>query len=133
MSDPVNVTAAARMLGIEQPANRPLTLDEVAEYLQCSVRTIRREIGAGRLRAVRIRHLTRIDPADLAAYIAGQRERAWPFGSEEPDIKSACDSVTASVLNALSLRERPAGTRSRSKLRSASARSRLHLVGNRRG
>lgn len=39
---------------------RPLTLAQVAEHLQCSERTVRREIAAGRLAAIQIRGLLRV-------------------------------------------------------------------------
>lgn len=73
---------------------QPLTLDQVAEHLQCSVRTVRREIVDGRLRAVRIRQLLRIDPADLADYIASQKKTACSLSSATPDI----DAVLANAL-----------------------------------
>jgi len=37
----------------------PLTLREVAEHLSCSVRTVEREIGAGRLPIIRVRAVSK--------------------------------------------------------------------------
>jgi excisionase family DNA binding protein len=46
-----------------------LTVPEVADSLQVSIRTIRREIASGRLSVIRISRLIRISPAALAAYM----------------------------------------------------------------
>jgi excisionase family DNA binding protein len=50
-----------------------LTLDEVAEQLGCSRRTVERLVSEGRLRVVRIRRLVRVTERELAAFVAGQR------------------------------------------------------------
>ena len=49
-----------------------LTAEDVAERLQCSARHVRRLIGDGRLRSVRVGRLVRVAPADLEAYLAAQ-------------------------------------------------------------
>jgi excisionase family DNA binding protein len=55
-----------------------LTIPEVAAALQVSVRTVRREIDAGRLAAVKVRRLVRIPPHELDAYRSRQRIHACP-------------------------------------------------------
>jgi excisionase family DNA binding protein len=107
---------------------RPLTLPEVAEHLSCSVRTVEREIAAGRLPVLRVRGLRRVDPGDLAAYLAQSRRVQCQSASDTSDGKSEYRSAMVAALSALSQPEPPRPTRSRSKLRCAAARSRLHLV-----
>ena len=50
----------------------PMTIDEVAEALHCSERTVRRLIDAGRLRAVdlggSLKHLWRVEVDELADF-----------------------------------------------------------------
>jgi excisionase family DNA binding protein len=46
-----------------------LNVPEVADRLQVSIRTIRREIAQGRLRVLRIGRLIRITPAALETYM----------------------------------------------------------------
>jgi excisionase family DNA binding protein len=46
-----------------------LTAANVADQLQVSIRTIRREIAAGRLKVIRIGRLLRIRSAALEAYM----------------------------------------------------------------
>lgn len=46
-----------------------LTLDEVAEYLRCSVMTVRRLIRTRQLQAIKVRGQWRIRATALEAYI----------------------------------------------------------------
>lgn len=48
------------------------TTETLAEYLQVSSHTVRREREAGRLPFVRIRDLIRYRPEDVEAYLASQ-------------------------------------------------------------
>lgn len=48
------------------------TTESLAEYLQVSPHTVRREREAGRLSFIRIRDLIRYRPEDVEAYLAGQ-------------------------------------------------------------
>ena len=48
-----------------------LTVAETAELLSVSEDTVRRAITRGGLRAIRIASVVRIDPTDLAAWLAG--------------------------------------------------------------
>ena len=50
-------------------------VDEVAEILDVSGRTVRRKIAKGDLVACRFGRLVRVHPDDLAAYIDRQRGR----------------------------------------------------------
>jgi excisionase family DNA binding protein len=52
-----------------------LTVAEVAEILNASEKTVRRAIDGDELRAIRIRGLLRIDPADLEDFIRDHRSR----------------------------------------------------------
>jgi len=54
------------------PLEPLLTIKEVAATLGASVKTVRREIDAGELPAVRIGRLIRVRPVDLRAYIAAR-------------------------------------------------------------
>lgn len=53
-----------------------LTLQQVAERLLCSRRSVEREVAAGRLRITKVGHLTRVTEKEFAAYIAAQTRRA---------------------------------------------------------
>ena len=60
------------------PVKKPeplLTVAEVAEILNASEKTVRRAIDGDDLRAIRIRGLLRIDPADLEDFIRDHRSR----------------------------------------------------------
>lgn len=47
-----------------------LTLEEVAKILQVSIRTVRRYIAAGQIKATRVGvRLLRVRPADLEAFL----------------------------------------------------------------
>ena len=107
-----------------------LTLTDCATTLVCSERTVRREISAGRLAAVRIRGLLRVTEAALLAYIdALPRETACP-SVELPavDIRSELASVAASVLSARCRPALPKPTPGRSKMHSSAERSMLRLA-----
>ena len=53
-----------------------LTLDQVADKLQVSRRTVERLREQGRLRVVMVGRLVRVTERELEAYIASQRRRA---------------------------------------------------------
>jgi len=50
-----------------------LTIAEVAAHLRVSDRTVKREIAAGELKAIRIRGCIRIAPSDLDTYLHKRR------------------------------------------------------------
>lgn len=52
---------------------RLMTLEEVAETLNISLKTLRRRIEAGALPVIRDGRLLRVHPADLERYIASRR------------------------------------------------------------
>lgn len=57
-----------------QPAKKLLTVAQVAEETNLSVRTVHRYIAAGRLRAYKIApRVIRIDPDDVAEQLLGHR------------------------------------------------------------
>lgn len=59
------------------------TTETLAEYLQVSPHTVRREREAGRLPFVRIRDLVRYRPEDVEAYLSNQaHDRFAARGSE---------------------------------------------------
>jgi len=92
-----------------------LTIQEVADRLRVSVRTVEREIAAGKLRAVKVRRLTRILEPELQGYIS----RACLSANAPTTGRSVSASVVDAVLRRLSRPAQPAPTRSRSKLLSA--------------
>lgn len=53
-----------------------LTLEEVADFLKTSVKTVRRLIGSGELPAFKVRGQLRVRKSDLEAYIDRQLERS---------------------------------------------------------
>ena len=68
--------AAAQITSIgtrARPASKLLTIDEVAEVFNSSSRTVRRFIGSGALPVHRLGRLVRISEADLAAFLAMNR------------------------------------------------------------
>jgi excisionase family DNA binding protein len=95
-----------------------LTVADAARALSCSERTVEREIRDGRLPAIRVRGLVRIDPDDLRAYIDRSRRVEEPCRSESDpaDIRSALQRVAASALSELCRPAPLAQTRVRSKL-----------------
>jgi excisionase family DNA binding protein len=56
-----------------QPITKLLTIDEVAEVLNVSPRTVRRLIDEGALPVHRLGRLVRISDDDLAAFLAANR------------------------------------------------------------
>lgn len=54
---------------------RLFAVDQVAEYLQTSLKSVRRRINAGELTAIRIGRMVRIPESDLIAYLQRQRSR----------------------------------------------------------
>ena len=58
------------------------TTETLAEYLQVSPHTVRREREAGRLPFIRIRDLVRYRPADVDAYLTNQANEH--FEAEQP-------------------------------------------------
>lgn len=89
-----------------------LPLDAVALELGVCVRTVRREIAAGKLAAFRVRRALRIDAAEVARY----RSTLCLSASEEIGGKSASHSATVDDLNARCRPARPAPTHSTRKL-----------------
>ncbi|MBR0673836.1 helix-turn-helix domain-containing protein [Neoroseomonas soli] len=69
----------ARSLGLGRrtlpAAGRLRSLGEVADYLGVSIRTVRRLIVRGELRAHRVGRSLRIQDAELAAYVAASMEQ----------------------------------------------------------
>jgi excisionase family DNA binding protein len=63
------------MMPQENKPQRLLTVRDVAEILNNSVKSVRRFIDAGALRASRIGGSWRIDPADLQDFIRDRRSR----------------------------------------------------------
>lgn len=61
-----------------------LTLAEVAQILNCSERTVRREIDAGRLRSVKLGGRRRVFPSDLRSYIEAHKDNGDTVVSENP-------------------------------------------------
>ena len=60
-------------MGAEKPfgglGERLLTVKDVAQFLQCSIRKVQRMIDAGELEAIRIGRLVRVRPEALQALI----------------------------------------------------------------
>lgn len=56
------------------------TTETLAEFLQVSPHTVRREREAGRLPFVRIRDLVRYRPEDVEAYLASQAHDGYEAG-----------------------------------------------------
>jgi excisionase family DNA binding protein len=58
-------------MSVQVPSEREalLTPREAAARLNVSLSTVRREIAAGELRALHVRHQLRISPDDLRAYL----------------------------------------------------------------
>lgn len=106
-----------------------LTLREAAARLRVSVRTVERECADGRLAIVRVRSRRLIDPAELDRYIAASQVIACPSAEKATAGRSvlALESE-ARALSSVYPKAQRAPTRSRSKLRSGAARSRLQLV-----
>jgi excisionase family DNA binding protein len=59
----------------QPPSLKLYVVDEVAEILDMSGRTVRRKIEKGEIKACRFGRLVRVHPADLADYINRHRGR----------------------------------------------------------
>ncbi len=57
----------------DQHNNHLLTLEQVADYLSVSSRTVRRLIDDKQLRCIQVGRQKRFDPKDLEAYVKGNR------------------------------------------------------------
>lgn len=60
------------------------TTESLAEYLQVSPHTVRREREAGRLPYIRIRDLIRYRPEDVEAYLAAQAHDRYERRADTP-------------------------------------------------
>jgi excisionase family DNA binding protein len=58
---------------LHRPVTKLRTIDETAELLNTSTRTVRRSIESGALRVHRLGRLVRISEDDLAAFLAANR------------------------------------------------------------
>jgi len=58
---------------------RLMTMQEVAEYLQCSRSTVRRWVGRGVLPHYRMGKLVRFRRAELDRWLDAYREGDWPL------------------------------------------------------
>lgn len=96
-----------------------LSLDAVAVELGVCVRTVRREIAAGKLAAFRVRRVLRVDGDEFARY----RSTLCLSASEEIGGKSASPSAMADDLNARCRPAPAAATRSTRKLTFGASRS----------
>ncbi len=67
------------------------TTESLAEYLQVSPHTVRREREAGRLPYIRIRDLVRYRPEDVESYLQSQSQDRYdatpPFGERVAAIR----------------------------------------------
>ena len=67
------------------------TTESLAEYLQVSPHTVRREREAGRLPYIRIRDLVRYRPEDVETYLQSQSQGRYdatpPFGERVAAIR----------------------------------------------
>lgn len=111
--------------------SRLLTLQEAADRLRVSVRTLEREIHDGRLSIVRVRSVRLVAPAELDRYIAARGETGCPSAKSASVGRSESASAVELVLNGLSRAVQPRRTRGRSRLRSAGRQSTLRLVASR--
>jgi excisionase family DNA binding protein len=71
MSKSADMRRGGRLVGIAL-----LTLDEAAQELRCSRRTIERRIAAGKLRVFRDAGTVRIGADELRRYVAAHTERS---------------------------------------------------------
>jgi len=51
------------------------TVEEIAQHLAVSIKSVRRWIGSGELRAYRIGHQLRISEEDLRSFLAARHNR----------------------------------------------------------
>jgi excisionase family DNA binding protein len=61
-------------MSITDRSRRLLTIEEAADYLAMSTRTLRRKIEAGELAAHQLGRVWRISREDLAAFLARHRK-----------------------------------------------------------
>jgi excisionase family DNA binding protein len=106
-----------------------MTLPEAAERLRVSVRSVEREIAAGRLALVRVRSRRLIQAAELTRYIAALTP--CQSANEATATKSASASAAVDALSEHFRRAQPSPTPARSKSRLAASGSTLKLVGAR--
>lgn len=59
-----------------------MSIDEVAGVLRISERGVYRLISRGALRSLKVGHRTLIEPTEVRAFIASQRESANPTSAE---------------------------------------------------
>ena len=57
---------------------RLMTMQEVAEYLQCSLSTVRRWVGRGKVPHYRLGKMIRFRRAELDSWLDTYREGGWP-------------------------------------------------------
>lgn len=74
--------------------SRLLSVVDVAMWLNVSVRTVQREIGAGRLAVTEVRGVRRIDPLDVAEYIAAGKRRKEGDPCPSPNVAIRGTSVS---------------------------------------
>jgi excisionase family DNA binding protein len=66
-------------------AKEPLmTMQEVAQYLQCSLSTVRRWVGRGVLPHYRMGRMIRFRRAELDRWLEAYREGNWPAAEARP-------------------------------------------------
>ena len=59
----------------QKPSFEPLmTLQDVADYLRCSLKTVKRRVDAGDLPVIRDGRMVRVHPRDLNRYVKLRRE-----------------------------------------------------------
>ncbi|MBI2506219.1 MAG: helix-turn-helix domain-containing protein [Candidatus Latescibacteria bacterium] len=58
---------------------RLMTMQEVAEYLQCSMSTMRRWVARGKVPHYRMGKMIRFRRADLDSWLDAYREGDWPL------------------------------------------------------
>lgn len=63
-----------------------LKISRVAEILDLSTKTVRRLIGRQQLVAIQVGKQWRVDPRDLAAYLARGRSNVVNLSNDFPDI-----------------------------------------------
>jgi len=74
-----------------EPARRLLTRPETAHRLAVSLRVVDRLIGEGELRCTRIGRSVRIDPRDLAAFVA--RQRGADVNDHDPGVSRVAEEM----------------------------------------
>ena len=85
----------------EAPAPTVLTLHEAAARARVSIKTLGREIAAGKLSVLRIRGCTRILAADLDAYLTSARRCL--SAATAPNSRPECSSLGVGLAALLGL------------------------------